>query len=100
MRSSKGNNDVNNFYDKDSLFLLNLSYTETASIPGLSVAGANTELIKFTPPADAEYLQYGKCKCIKTVPATPDGKPTPALITKTAIETADIPMMVIDSGSI
>jgi len=100
LKSRKGNNDVNSFDAKDSLFLLTLSYTETASIPGLSVAGANTELIKFTPPADAEYLQYGKCKCIKTVPATPDGKPTPALITKTAIDSAHIPMMVVDSGSI
>jgi uncharacterized protein (TIGR00303 family) len=100
LQSSKGNNDVNSFYHEDTLFLLTLSYTETSSIPGLTVAGANTELIRFTPPADAEYIQYGKCKCIDTVPATPDGKPTPALITKTAIEAADIPMMVIDSGAI
>lgn len=76
-----------------------LSYTETAEIPGITYAGADTELIKYTPPADAEFLHYGYCKSIKKIPMTPDGKPTPALLTKTALELASIPNFVINAGS-
>ncbi len=93
-------NSINHFKSNKSSFLLAISYTETATIPGLTVAGANTELIKFTPAADAEYIHFGKCRCIDTIPATPDGKPTPAIITKTALELPDIPITVIDSGVI
>jgi len=78
---------------------LAISYTETSTIPGLTVAGANTELLKYTPAADAEYIYYGRCKCIDTIPATPDGKPTPAIISKTALDLSNIPISIVDSGS-
>ena len=86
------------FKSHNTSFLFALSYTETATIPGLTIAGANTDLIKYTPAADAEYIHFGKCRCIDSIPATPDGKPTPAIITKTALEVANIPITVIDSG--
>ena len=97
---SKNIIDINDFKTDKSIFLLAMSNTETAKIPGLTVAGANTELIKYTPAADAEYIQFGRCKSIDAIPATPDGKPTPALITKTALELANIPMLAIDAGAI
>jgi uncharacterized protein (TIGR00303 family) len=100
IESKKGSNSIKNFKSNKSLFLLALSHTETATIPGLTIAGANTELIKFTPAADAEFIHFGKCRCINTIPATPDGKPTPAIITKTALKLSDIPITVIDSGVI
>jgi uncharacterized protein (TIGR00303 family) len=56
-------------------------------------------MIKFTSPADAEFLHYGHCRCIPVVPATPDGKPTPALITRAALLSANIPLLVVDSGA-
>src|SRR5919107_1031380 len=98
IKSKHGNSNPSHFKSKKSSFLFTLSYTETATIPGLTIAGANTELTKFTPAADAEYIHFGKCKCIDSIPATPDGKPTPAIITKTALELANIPITVIDSG--
>jgi NaMN:DMB phosphoribosyltransferase len=81
IKSKYGNSNPSHFKSKKSSFLFTLSYTETATIPGLTIAGANTELTKFTPAADAEYIHFGKCKCIDSIPATPDGKPTPAIIT-------------------
>ncbi len=83
----------------DPLFLLAISYTETAEIDGITVAGAEKDLIKYTSAADAEFIHYGFCKCIDTIPATPDGKPTPALLTRAALKAADIPMLVVDAGS-
>ena len=81
------------------LFSFVISYTETCEIPGITFAGADKNSIQFTPPADAEYLHYGYCKTIAKIPMTPDGKPTPALLTKTALESSSIPHLTINAGS-
>ena len=95
----KGQNFVESIEKKRFLFSLVISYTETSEIPGITVAGTNLDFIKFTSPADSEYLHYGTCKCIDSVPMTPDGKPTPAILTKVALECASIPHVVINAGS-
>ena len=82
-----------------SLFAFVISYTETCEIPGITFAGADKNSIQFTPPADAEYLHYGYCKTIDKIPMTPDGKPTPGLLTKTALESSSIPHLTINAGS-
>ena len=81
------------------LFSFVISYTETCEVPGITFAGADKDSIQFTPPADAEYLHYGYCKTIDKIPMTPDGKPTPGLLTKTALESASIPHFTINAGS-
>jgi uncharacterized protein (TIGR00303 family) len=81
------------------LFSFVISYTETCEIPGITFAGADMNSIQFTSPADAEYLYYGYCKTIDKIPMTPDGKPTPGLLTKTALESASIPHLTINAGS-
>ncbi len=81
------------------LFSFVISYTETCEIPGITFAGTDKNSIQFTPPADAEYLHYGYCKTIDKIPMTPDGKPTPGLLTKTALESASIPHLTINAGS-
>ncbi len=80
-------------------FALVISHTDTSEIPGITVAGPSPDMMKYTPPADAEFLHYGSCLCIDGVPQTPDGKPTPALLTKVALESASIPHIVINAGS-
>ena len=99
-----GNIDnANNFIEtmKSGRFLFSfvISYTETAEIPGITFAGADMNSIQFTPPADAEYLHYGYCKTMDKIPMTPDGKPTPGLLTKTALESSSIPHLTINAGS-
>jgi uncharacterized protein (TIGR00303 family) len=81
------------------IFVCVTSYTATCEIPGITVAGANLEFLKYTSPADAEFLHYGHCKCIDGVPVTPDGKPTPAIITRAALRLSNIPFFVVDAGS-
>jgi uncharacterized protein (TIGR00303 family) len=87
------------FSAKNPFFCCVISHTATSEVPGLTVAGANPDLVKYTSPADAEFLHYGYCRCIPGVPATPDGKPTPAVITKAALELAEIPFLVVDAGT-
>jgi uncharacterized protein (TIGR00303 family) len=83
---------------KKPLFVCTIATTETAKIQGISAAGENPEFTDYTPPADAELLLLGKCKCINGVPVTPDGIPTPALITMSALRLADIPVLVASGG--
>ena len=84
---------------RNPVFVCVISYTATCEIPGITVAGANLESLKYTSPADAEFLHYGHCKCIDRVPVTPDGKPTPAIITRAALRLSNIPFFVVDAGS-
>ncbi len=95
----KGVNFIKKTEKKEFLFSLIISYTATCEIPGITIAGANPNLLKYTAAADAEFLHYGFCKSIDAVPMTPDGKPTPAILTKTALEAASIPSLVINAGS-
>ena len=88
----------NQLKEKNPLFLCVIGVTETAKIQGISAAGANPEITDYTPPADVELLHFGKCKCISGVPVTPDGIPTPALITMSALKLADIPTLVVNAG--
>ena len=89
---------LNQLAEKKPLFMCVIGVTETAKIPGISAAGENPEITDYTPPADVELLQLGKCKCIPGVPVTPDGIPTPALITMSALKLADIPTLVVSAG--
>lgn len=95
----KARNYIERGRGKDYRFVCVISYTKTCEIPGITVAGANPELLQYTPAADVEFLYHGECNCINAVPATPDGKPTPALITRAALRTAEIPVTVVDAGS-
>ena len=97
--ASKAENFLDSIKNGKFLFSFVISYTETSEIPGITFAGADKDSIKFTPPADAEYLYYGNCKTIDKIPMTPDGKPTPALLTKVALESSSIPHIVINAGS-
>ncbi|MBT0160516.1 TIGR00303 family protein [Candidatus Bathyarchaeota archaeon A05DMB-2] len=83
---------------KNPLFVCTIGNTETAKIPGISAAGKYPELTDYTPPADVELLLLGKCKCIQGVPVTPDGIPTPAIITMSALKLANIPALVASGG--
>lgn len=95
---NKGKTFLKQLKGKKPLFACVIGVTETAKIPGISAAGKNPELTYYTPPADVELLFFGKCKCISGVPVTPEGIPTPALITRAALKLADIPAIVVSGG--
>ncbi len=82
------------------LFILVIGTTDTSLVPGITIAGgAKPELTHYTPAADAEYLVLGRCRVIPTVPMTPDGKPTPALITRAAIKLTGVGVLVVNAGA-
>ncbi|MBI0583450.1 MAG: TIGR00303 family protein [Methanomassiliicoccus sp.] len=85
-------------WGKQPTYACVIGNTETAKIPGLSAAGANPEATDFTPAADMELLFYGKCKCIDGVPVTPDGIPTPGIVTMSSIKLSGMPFFVVNGG--
>jgi uncharacterized protein (TIGR00303 family) len=82
------------------MFFLFISNTDIARVPGLSVAGANVDILPYTSPADADVIRFGKPLAIDCFPMDPDGHPTPALITRAAVTTADIPLCIVRTGSV
>jgi len=95
---TKGRAFLDQLSGKTPLFACVIGVTETAKIPGISAAGKYPELTDYTPPADVELLLLGKCRCIAGVPVTPEGIPTPALITMSALRLANIPALVVSGG--
>ena len=88
--------------DKKSLFLCVIATTATSKIPGITGAGASPELTEYTPAADVELIIHDKPLCLDEIPQTiveGAAAPTPAVITKAALELADIPFMVADAGA-
>jgi uncharacterized protein (TIGR00303 family) len=94
----KGEAFLDELRGKKPLFVCTIATTETAKISGISAAGKYPEFTDYTPPADAELLLLGRCKCIKGVPVTPDGIPTPALITMSALQLVDAPVLIASGG--
>ncbi|WP_336360969.1 nicotinate mononucleotide-dependent phosphoribosyltransferase CobT [Haladaptatus sp. ZSTT2] len=79
-------------------FVLACAATETAQIEGISAAGATRTLMAHTPPADAELIEYGEPTLAPVVPVSPDGCPTPAIVTRAVRECTDFPLLVVDAG--
>ena len=97
-RETKGESFLRRLEGKNPLFICAIGTTETAKIPSISAAGKFPELTDYTPPADVELLLLGRCKCISGVPVTPEGIPTPAIITMSALKLANIPALVASGG--
>ena len=81
---------------RDVLVLV-VGTTDVSLIPGISIAGPSPEATHYTPALDAEYLLLGRTRTLGVVPTTPDGIPTPAVITRAL--TAGVPKVVVDAGS-
>ena len=71
--------------------------TDVSLIPGISVAGPSPEATHYTPALDVEYLLTGRPMTLDVVPATPEGIPTPALVTRALA--GDVPKLVVNAGA-
>ncbi len=81
-------------------FVLVMAYTETAGIPGITVAGASPELMAYTPPLDAELVHAGKIITLDNMAMTSEAIPTPGLITRAAITLSDFREFYVDAGNL
>lgn len=81
-----------------SRLLVAAGTTRTAAIDGISAAGAEPDALPHTPSADTELLVYGEPVYAPSVPVSPTGCPTPALVTRAVQELLDLHPTVIDAG--
>ncbi|MEM0361329.1 MAG: TIGR00303 family protein [Sulfolobales archaeon] len=81
------------------LSLYFIASTKVSTIPGISLAGSNPDLTLYTPALDVEYLVLGFPRSLNIIPTTPEGIPTPALLTRVALKISGIPYLVVDCGS-
>lgn len=85
-------------WGKKGVFTCTVANTLTSTMPGISEAGDTPELTLFTPAADAEFLVLGRVVCMKGIPINPGGIPTPATLTKAALEASGMPLVIVDGG--
>ncbi|PSQ25811.1 TIGR00303 family protein [Halobacteriales archaeon QS_9_68_17] len=72
--------------------------TRTASIPGISAAGADPEAMVHTPSADAEIVAYGAPVRAPVVPVSPSGCPTPAVVTRAVRDLVGFDLTTVGAG--
>lgn len=81
------------------LYICVLSNTKTSQIPGLSAAGKTAELTVYTPAGDSELMHTGNIISVPVLPMTPPyDTPTPAVITKSALNLTKIPHVFVNAG--
>ena len=81
-----------------SRLLVAAGTTLTASIDGISAAGADPDALPHTPSADADLLVYGEPVRAPAVPVSPTGCPTPAVVTRAVQELHDLHPTIVDAG--
>lgn len=81
------------------VFVLFIGSTRTSTIPGISIAGPTPEATLYTPTLDAEYLLAGRPLSMGVVPVSPEGVPTPALVSRVVLKLLGVPAVVVDSGA-
>jgi len=89
---------LSRIWGKRGVFTCTVANTRTSTIPGVSDAGDTPELTMFTPAADAEILVSGKVSCMKGIPINPGGIPTPATLTKAALNLSEMPYYIVNGG--
>ena len=72
---------IKRLHGKSATFMLSMSNTATADIPGITQAGI-PGMLHLTPVLDAEFLTTGAVHSLENIAETPKGVPTPALITR------------------
>ncbi len=84
--------------ERIGLFMVVGGVTETSTIPGISIAGPSPEATVWTPTLDLEYLAAGRPLSLDIVPVSPEGLPTPAVITRGLLPLLGTPVLAAASG--
>ncbi len=98
-KSGKSSNIVDRYtHVQNPLFIVILSNSRIASIPGLSGAGSAPELVQHTPAADAEIVARGTLHTMRAMPDAPSGAVTPAVLTRAGLELSRSEHLLINAG--
>jgi len=76
-----------------------IASTKTSTIPGISAAGASPQATLLTPTLDVEYVYCGRPLSADLIPVTPEGLPTPAVISRACLNMLRLPYLIVDAGA-
>lgn len=89
---------IKNASPDEFVFVLLAGTTAVSARPGISAAGASPELMSATPVVDSEIIMEGKCLSMSDPPMTPEGIPTPSIVTRASLNMAGIKSIIVDAG--
>ncbi|MCE2928865.1 MAG: TIGR00303 family protein [Candidatus Caenarcaniphilales bacterium] len=81
------------------LFILIIAGTDLIEEPGISAAGINHEMLKYTAALDSEFIYHGKVLSLDSLPLSPNKIVSPALISKACLNILGFDILIIDSGA-
>ena len=94
----QGQQWLDRYRNKPSLFACILGFTETGLIPGISAAGATPEVRQYTAIADAEFLMDGpQSQPRYPLPPLEQGA-SPVLISRAVVEALSMPVYIFNAG--
>ncbi len=91
-------NMLENFDPEDAIFILLAGSSGVSRIPGITSAGASPELTMLTPVVDTEIIVGGHPMIINEPPMTPEGIPSPAVVTRSCLDLSGIKSMAVNAG--
>ncbi len=80
------------------IFVLLAGCTGISRVPEITAAGASPDLTFLTPVVDSEIISSGQVLSMKEPPMTPDGIPTPAIVTAASLKIAGVPALTVNAG--
>jgi uncharacterized protein (TIGR00303 family) len=84
--------------DKIPFFILVCSSTELSNIEGISAAGANPKAQQLTPSLDAEFIALEKTISEDSLPVSPEGIISPAIISKACLNLLKAEIRIVNAG--
>ncbi|PYB69142.1 TIGR00303 family protein [Thermoplasma sp. Kam2015] len=82
----------------NTLFVLLAGTTEVSLRPGITAAGASPEATRLTPTVDSEIVGEGRCLSMSEPPMTPEGIPTPAIVSKAILTLTGLKYIIVNGG--
>lgn len=80
------------------MFALVVANTRVTDVRGISAAGSDPEMVRFTAVLDAEFLLWGRPLTLNAIPVDPQGHPSPVVISRACLERVGFPVLVLDAG--
>jgi len=89
---------ISSITKENTVVVLLAGSSKVALHRGISAAGSTPELSFMTPVVDSEIMVHGRCESMSDPPMTPEGIPTPAIVSLACNSILGLRIIVADCG--